>query len=143
MVALVQLVPFLERHLLHQIQMVSDSDVIMTSSLRNVLGFITANMTRRTAIYQKPAVDACEDEPIDGPVSISISDRTQTTEHVPEHESVPELPTRIPSTSDLIPPKLPPRPSRVEPRDFNVIAEQEPEMGPETLEIPKHYQTME
>ena len=143
MVALVQLVPFLERHLLHQIQMVSHSGVIMTSSLRNVLGFITANMTRRTAIYQKPAVDACEDEPIDGPVSISISDRTQTTEHVPEHESVPELPTRIPSTSDLIPPKLPPRPSRVEPRDFNVIAEQEPEMGPETLEIPKHYQTME
>ena len=104
-----------------------------------VLGFITANMTRRTAIYQKPAVDACEDEPIDGPVSISISDRTQTN----EHESVPELPTRIPSTSELVPPKLPPRPSRVEPRDFNVIAEQEPEMEPETLEIPKHYQTME
>jgi len=110
-----------------------------------VLGFITANMTRRTAIYQKPAVDACEDEPIDGPVSISISDRTQTNEHVreSEHESVPELPSRIPSTSELVPPKLPPRPSRVEPRDFNVIAEQEPEMEPETLEIPKHYQTME
>ena len=98
-------------------------------------------MTRRTAIYQKPAVDACEDEPIDGPVSISISDRTN--EHVHESEHVPELPTRIPSMSELVPPKLPPRPSRVEPRDFNVIAEQEPEMEPETLEIPKHYQTME
>ena len=106
-----------------------------------VLGFITANMTRRTAIYQKPVVDACEDEPIDGPVSISISDRTQITE--PEHKSVPELPNRIPSMSDLVPPKLPPRPSRVESRDFNVIAEQEPEMESETLEIPKHYQTME
>ena len=105
-------------------------------------------MTRRTAIYQKPAVDACEDEPIDGPVSISISDRAQTcererSEHSSEHQSVPELksvPERIPSE---VPPKLPPRPSRVEPRDFNVIAEQEPEIGPEPLEIPKHYQIME
>ena len=61
-------------------------------------------MTRRTAIYQKPAVDACEDEPIDGPVSISISDRTQATEreHSSEHQSVPELPERILTTSEGI-----------------------------------------
>ena len=124
----------------------------MIRFLLRYLGFISANMTRRTAIYQKPAVDACEDEPIDGPVSISISDRTQTTEreciieHSSEHQSVPELPERILTTSEgieLLPPKLPPRPSRVEPRDFNVIAEQEPEIGQEPLEIPKHYQTME